>query len=288
MSFGGAYDRGVASFVTASFRALAMGNRQLGRVETLLASLALRALDARALRDLTVSLYGARGGHLEDGLFDWEERWFDADLPPRPGKILVGGAGTGRELRHLARLGHALVAFDPVPSFLARARTMEGGAPSPVILAGAYEDLVEPETECARGFASAVESHAPFDAVLLGWGSFTHLVTARDRQALLEKLRTLCPSGPLLGSFWTRADDAPPRTGRSIRLGRRLGALLAGSRPPCTEPDDVIRGHCGFAHLFTPTELHALARSAGYEVRRLEAGRGIYGHMTLWPAEPPV
>ena len=47
------------------------------------------------------------------GLFDWEEDAVRRYFPAPPSRVLVGGAGGGREPFALADKGYVVVAFDP-------------------------------------------------------------------------------------------------------------------------------------------------------------------------------
>ena len=74
-------------------------------------------------------------------MFEWEEKWFSSDLPPPPARILLGGAGSGREIRHLARHEYRIVAFDPVHSFVRHGRSRLQSDQCEAFLTGSFEDL---------------------------------------------------------------------------------------------------------------------------------------------------
>ncbi len=80
--------------------------RQLSRADHFIGGLALGALDSQGLQALTSASYEARGWNPGDLLFPWEEKWFADDLPPAPARLLIGGAGDGREALVLARQGY--------------------------------------------------------------------------------------------------------------------------------------------------------------------------------------
>lgn len=198
------------------------------------------------------------------GLFDWERAAVLDHFPRPPARVLVGGAGAGREMLALAALGYGVAGFDPSPAMLdaLRHRLGESGVAAPVALGG-YEDLVT-----AFGFAPAPpEWHAlleaaPYDAVIVGGGSLSYIVEARVREQLLSTLARLCPVGPVLASFLERE----PPVGRSLWLAaivRRLLRLAPGARPPA--PGDRL-GEFGFEHAFDAGEIAALAAGAGYDV----------------------
>jgi hypothetical protein len=257
------------------------------RIETFLGSVALAALDPVELARLTNRLFAARGTYRDRGLFPWETSWFAADLPPAPAKILLGGAGTGREAHHLVDQGYDLVAFDPVARFVDRARVTFAGTAAVTFLVGSYEDLIQPRSARAQLFAGQVESRTPYDAVLLGWASLTHLVEPETRLSVLARMRELCPSGPVLISFWATDDRDAPTQGNARSWGARLGSLLSRglARPAALDDADYVLAHSGFGHRFSRPEIESLAQKAGYTVSRYEpsASTECFPHATLQP-----
>jgi hypothetical protein len=122
--------------------------------------------------------------------------------------------------------------------------------------------------------------------VQLGWGSLTHVLDARERERLLVACARLAPNGPILVSFLTQAFGAGD-AGRAARLGARLGRGLAGPlarlRGAAPAAGQVAFGSWfGFAHLFAPGELEALARAAGR--RLVHEPTTSYPHATLLPS----
>ena len=57
--------------------------------------------------------YRADSAAFRRGLFDWEERAVERFFPRPPARVLVGGAGGGREAFALHEKGYTVVAFDP-------------------------------------------------------------------------------------------------------------------------------------------------------------------------------
>ena len=157
------------------------------------------------------------------------------------------------------------------------------------LVRGSYEALVAPRDEKQRRFAKWAESHAPYDAVLLGWVSFTHLPDPQVRKALLTRLAELCPDGPILLSFWLRSEGRGRGAARR-RLWRVAENLTARLRPEfvAPEPGDLVT-HRGFVHLFTEAELTALAASANLKVdsRGARSALGTCPHVTLRHNSPP-
>jgi len=257
------------------------------RLEAFLGAVALAALGPAELALLTNQLVAAGSSQRNRELFPWEARWLEADLPRAPARILVGGAGAGREVFQLASRGYGLVAFDPVDRLVERARESVGEDDAVSLLVGSYQDLADPGDAAARAFARRVERESPYDAVLLGWGSLTHVVEPRHRLGLLTRLRDLCPSGPVLASFWLKGERSARGADRARAWGTRLGAALRSGSAPTEPIDDAdqVMAHAGFGHAFTRAELETLATTAGYAVTHFEANTtgASFPHATLQP-----
>lgn len=233
----------------------------------LVEGVALGALTDHELSDLTSDRF-ARGKPTADRLHPWEGPWLERDLPPAPARVLVGGAGRGREVRWLEARGYEVVAFDPAHE------------PRDGVLRLGYEDLSSDDPGPRAAAVAAIRAAAPFDAVLLGWTSFTHLPGEARRLATLKALREL-GDGPLLLSYWHRDGDRLG-VGRASRIGRRIGRLVPGARVPERAADRVVT-QAGYAHLFSDDELDALAAAAGYRCARSLEG---FPHATLTPLDP--
>ncbi len=154
-------------------------------------------------------------------------------------------------------------------------------------LEGSYEDALK--VNGAKGHRQLIEDWSPYDAVLLGWTSFTHIVVDEYRQTLLQLARHLCPTGPVLLSFFMADSMTIEKSSRAARLGARFGTLVSKSHPRQPEYGwNIVRSHFGFAHFFTHDEIVALADGAGYnaDIRMTEpdASSG-YPHATLLPRD---
>jgi hypothetical protein len=220
------------------------------------------------------------------GLFLWERDWFARRLPPAPARLLVGGAGDGREAVALQSLGYLVDAFDPAARAAAACAARLGARAR--VAACRYEDLsravLEPGDLASPAAPFASERYA---AILLGWGSLTHVLEAAEQERLLAACDRLCPEGPILASFWLRSTDEEPAPGRAERAGRALGRALGRLRG--AEPADGMRfgWWFGFAHAFGRAELEALAARAGRRVLWEEAAGG-YPHVTMLRPPPMV
>lgn len=241
------------------------------RLRRFLQGFGWRALSPEEHAALCLRLYGKRSRYGPLGLFDWERRWFQAQLPPPPARVLVGGAGSGRELRWLRSQGYEAY----------------GSEPNRGLRAGAAVDLpavtlwpLRYEQWCTAPSAAGPASRAPYDAVLFGWGSFGHVLSATARLAVLRRSDRWCPRGPLLLSGLM--GRAPRRQPRSERLGERVGGAVARVRGLCLGPErpPEFYSHAGYVHRLSAEELLSAAAELG---RSLESHAGPYGHVTLRP-----
>lgn len=220
---------------------------------------------------LTVQAYDRNPHYLDETkqeLFPWEAAVVSEFFPKPPARILVGACGGGREMGPLAELGYNVAGFDPGPALVAVA----GKTVSPERLVdlevGTYEDLIANR--------SAMDGHGPFDAVILGWGSLSHLGVASTRRDLLRKTRSLCPTGPVLLS-WVR--DDPGATELRIRKG--LATLGIHTRAP----NIGYTPHGGFSRSYSYQEIFELAAQTDYRVQRFD--EGSYPHALLSPRLAP-
>lgn len=247
----------------AYLRASAAMRRFLDRGERLAGGFLSAALTPDEKSELGIRLYDASPLHRGVGLFDWERAWLARRLPPAPARVLVGACGAGREVLALVDAGYAVDAFEPARALCDLAG--ERAAARARVLRFRYQELSAAVLDGADGPAAAL-AHERYDAVLLGWGSLTHVLDAGERARLLSALDRLCPRGPILASFW--CDDAlraAPVVGRAERWGRASGRALARLRrlaiAPAPRESFIIGG--GFAYRFTAGEIAALARAVG-------------------------
>jgi hypothetical protein len=160
---------------------------------------------------LSIDLYDAsfRPDNDRDGLYEWEQQWFERRLPAPPASILIGAAGAGREASALRKLGYRVHAFEPSASAFQLCQS-ELGLES--VDQASYEDLI---ATVLRGKSTRlrIPSEATFDAVLLGWGSFGHVLQRADRLELLRACDQITPHGPiLLSTFEPNATTATDGT----------------------------------------------------------------------------
>lgn len=215
--------------------------------------------------EAAVGFYGGESN--ERGFVDDERALVERWLPPPPGRVLVTAAGAGREVLALWALGYEVAAFDPAEALLDQLRPAlrRHQIDAPVALAR-HEDFMDAALGAGgTGELEDLLAAAPFSGVLLGLNSFTHLRTPEIRVRLLRACRAVCPTGPVLASFYL--EHLPMSRVRSI--ARSLFARLPGAQQ--VTPGDQV-GIYGYEHAFRQDELQTLAGLAGYELAHLEAG----------------
>jgi len=149
---------------------------------------------------LSVDLYDAsfHPDNDHDGLYAWEQQWFERRLPSPPASILIGAAGAGREASALRTLGYRVHAFEPAASAFRLCQIKLGPE---LVDQASYQDLI---ATALHGTPTRLRlrSQARFDAVLLGWGSFGHVLQRADRLDLLRACDHIAPHGPILLSLF--------------------------------------------------------------------------------------
>ena len=170
-------------------------------------------------------------------LFQWEESAFGERLPPPPARLLIGGCGGGREAFALAARGYNVVGFDPAPKLVGGIRT--AARPSVEAFVGRYEAL--PLVRDSGSNQTVDLSRRSFDAAILGWGSFAHLLNDAARVDALRRMAALT-TGPVIVSYL----PAPERT--------------TTPRPP------TFSVRLGYYRELMGSEMRAFAESAGLDV----------------------
>jgi len=229
--------------------------------------------------------YSPRSERFREQLFAWERDAVDKHFPEPPARVLVGGAGGGREAFALAEMGYRVVAFEPATELavqMAEAARERGGEVE--VYAGGYEALWS--EGLAQGTPDGPTALPPaaelgrFDGILLGWGSFTHVYDQRDRQRLFEVCRDLLePGGVLLASYFSAPEPQDgEQPSRSLRRAIRNALRRAGGH----DTNDRFYSHGGFAHYFTTKEIISLSRYSDFEILDLhDHASGIYPHCVM-------
>lgn len=252
-------------------------------IERLFSGFAMAVLEHSGHNYFTALVYDQKKTVYTE-LFDWEAKWFDYDLPDPPAKLLVGGAGKGREIKELLARGYEIVAFDPAVDCIDEAKNIFQDNNSVVFHTGSYEDLLNKEGKELR---KSIEDPQPYDGVLLGWGRFTHVFGEKMRIGILEYLRGVCPQGPILLSYWD--GNIMLNKGRMWRLGNALGKpirILQGIKTEYSARDDISL-FAGYAHVFNTEEIKKIVCQSGNKMKVNPAINytASYHHITLLPEE---
>ena len=229
----------------------------------------LGVMDDEALAELVGSFYPtARAGLDREaesfadaeynlrGLYDWEARAVDAAFTPG-GRVIVTGAGGGREVIGLLERGFDAVGFEPDATFVQAGRKL----------------LEERGSEGRLNVAppSAFPAVEPTcSGVLVGWGSYSHIHGRKRRIAFLADARAaMNGGGSLVVSFLLRPERRFFRVATAVaNVIRRL------RRNPPVELGDVL--HPTFMHRFTRAELESELDDAGFRLETFAAEP--YGH----------
>lgn len=228
-------------------------------------------------RRLGVLLYDVsfRATKRPASLWHWERGWFARRLPPPSGRLLVGGAGAGREAASLCASGYAVDALEPAPRPAQSCRAVIGSQGDVVV--ACYEDLSQAVLDGMGGPAAPL-AHRRYDAVLLGWGSLTHVLEPEERFRLLQACCRLAPTGPILASFWFTPEEIS--RGRAHAAGQTIGQLIGRLRGLPSPSSAVSFGSWfGFAHTFTREEIETLAQRVGRSL--IWESEGVYPHVTF-------
>ena len=203
--------------------------------------------------------YGAAGTYdpsttaFRDQLFNWEKDAIRRVFPAPPARVLVGGAGGGREAFQLASSGYRVTAFESSPGLVRSMAGRAGTQPGVEAMVGRYESL--PVLVGLDGASIDLKDREPFDAALLGWSSFSHIRHARARIDALRAFAGLT-AGPVVVSFFSRPSDPAP-TSRLRRALDTLGRRVEG---------DQFTTHIGYYHLSSREELSEEIAAAGLTI----------------------
>ncbi len=270
----------------AVLRSASAGARVFGRLHALANELPVVLLDPDIERQAIEDHYGDRyrePAYQTRGLWPFEQRALHRYFPAPPARILVPGAGTGREVLALLAAGYAVDAFEPAaPMVELASRTLAERGAGPVACMSLQEWSRQPAGR--------------YDGVLTGWGMWTHILRHDDRIAALRAFRSVC-AGPVLLSFDRReryADHTeqpiegqplhPPSTDRLGHLTREVVRRRLLRRSPIERGTGFRNGV--FVHWVDEPELREEAAAAGYQVAFYERDGARYPHGVLVPREP--
>jgi hypothetical protein len=195
------------------------------------------------------------------GLFDWEEEAVARYFPSPPARVLVGGAGGGREPFALVEKGYSVVAFDPAEPLV---RGMAAAAPGNGRLrayCGSYASM--PLLRGADDRESLDLTGEPFDAAIVGWSSFSHLRSDRERVETLRAFGAVT-NGPILVSYFPDPAATDTDGGDALRRWLRKRARRRGP--------SVFSIQIGYYRLLRHADVEEFVRQAGLVVVGAERG----------------
>ena len=213
----------------------------------------LGLLDRAELNDVTRRAYGESSPYLattynQSGLRAWEAALIDHYFG-QCRSVLVGAAGSGREVIVLCQRGMVVEAFDCSEPLVEQGRRLLAahGLKAPLLLARPDE---------------VPDALGTYDGIIMGWGGYGHIVGRRARVALLGALRPhIRTNGPLLISFGSREQAPRIRLYRGVLAIARTIRWMRRSHDP-VELGDVLPH--GFAHRFTKDEVEGELREGGF------------------------
>lgn len=233
-----------------------------GLLYALFDGICLGLLDRHTLHSLDEYCYKSWGEYHDEtynrsGLTNWEQNAIETYFQ-NARRLLVAGAGGGREILALCKLGYEVDGFECHPELAAFANTLlkEEGVQGKV--------TVVPRDEC-------IDTVACYDGLIVGWGAYMLIQGRKRRIAFLNKLRhRVKPQAPLLISFFHRTQGQ--RRFRVIAVvGTALRYLLL--RNPIEVGDSLAPN---YVHHFTEEEIDQELREAGF--RRVFYDTQYYGH----------
>jgi hypothetical protein len=199
-----------------------------------------------------------------DGLFPWEEKVVAGHFADCR-RILVGGAGGGREMVALAQLGYEVAGFECNPTLVEYANGLLARKEIPTRV-----EHVPPDV------CPAVD--APYDGIIIGWCAYMHIQGRNRRVAFLRSLRpALKPGAPVLLSFWHINGPARRRLRVTQRVAGPLRRLLG--REPITLGDSMAPHRLQY---FDEELLREELVLAGFELKIYKPWFGHeYGHAVV-------
>ncbi len=198
--------------------------------------------------------YNPHSSAFKCNLFSWEEEVIATYFPRPPARLLVGGAGGGREVLALAARGYEVVAFEPSEPLAALMANRVAKDLKVSVYRAGYEDIPRLFPVCPGERCGNLEAESGFDAAILGFGSYSHLRTDEQRIHTLSSFARHV-HGPILVSFH-----------QSEGTGDRFSVYI------------------GFTHDVVASELAAVADRSGLSIAHLNE-HAEDPHAVLCPIE---
>lgn len=188
----------------------------------------------------------------QQGLWWWESQMVQRFFPSA-GRLLVLGAGGGREVIALQRMGYHADGFECHSGLVHYANELLERI-----------DLTPSVFHSQRDAAPDTVPLPPggkYDGVIVGWGAYTHIRGRRRRIALLRELIQLAaPGAPVLLSFFGHH-----RASRRLRITASIGRIVSALR----RGDGVEVGDdlsVNFVRYFTEVDVRSEMLAAGYQL----------------------
>jgi hypothetical protein len=211
------------------------------------------------------------------GLFAWEEMAIATYFPRPPARVLIGGAGGGREVLAMVEKGYEVTAFEPSAALAAAMSCRFAERLTIEVYRARYEDMPHLFPARPDGPSTTLEAGPGFGAAILGWGSYSHVTTEAQRIRTLSSFARYV-RGPILVSFFREPHDKEAHTGRFRRKWLRR------------DSSDFFSVYFGFAHNVSIAELEAAAIQAGLKIVHLDMGGRadvLSPHAVLVPVDLP-
>ncbi len=196
------------------------------------------------------SQYYASTEHNLSGFFEWEKSVLDRFFR-RGSRILVAGAGGGREVLALRKAGFDAEGFDcSLPLVRASEQIFDRLGESKFVTF-CEPDVVPPGPRI-------------YDGLIVGWAAYTHIPTKARRVAFLQALnQRALPNSRLLISFFAR-HGSPSDQVLVHWMARLCRFVLRGRKEPLELGDRI--SFARFVHSFTTDEVEDELRTAGFRV----------------------
>jgi SAM-dependent methyltransferase len=235
---------------------LVSSGRGLERAARLCGSLAASTLRMRDLRSDSEHEWGRFYAHdpdIDRGLFRWEEHLVERFV--RPGdRLLVVGAGTGRDVIALSAKGYKVCGIESAPdaASIAREACRTRGIEA-TIVCGYFEDVTLPGS---------------FDVIMFSYLTYGYIPEASRRTDILRKATSaLAPGGRIVISCVWNPERRPSRMFGLVKLGARLrGSDWQPEDGDVIDPMPTGPPRFHYEHIFIPGEVEREAAAAGLRV----------------------
>jgi hypothetical protein len=187
------------------------------------------------------------------GLQPWEATAIE-DHFPTGSRVLVTGAGGGREVLALLERGFDAVGYEPHPKLVAAGSELLERRGYPARLLVSDRDKFPVVTDV-------------FDAVLVGWGSYTLIAGRVRRIEFLRAARACLPDdAPIMLSFFERTSGGSPRLATMSKVANAV-RRMRGLEP--VELGDALSPN--LVHHFSRDEIASELDAAGFRIKLYES-----------------